>query len=245
MGEFTLYSLKKAFLFNECVELKDAALTEEGVVSKVTELMETLDNVKKYNMLARSLKKFAYVVMGSITVFLVLSILLDFLNSNAAINRGALFAASALVLLIPIIGFVGGTLFVRKRVNSVRASDWHAELADGFPSTIKLLMELDWENILSEISIVKLSYAVYSLLKTAAYGVIIFFGSELAGNALVILIFGSTSLSIFFLIALLSLIAVLWVVGRDLIKRYREIEALNFLLLELRWFSLEFSRFDF
>jgi hypothetical protein len=225
--------------------LKDAMMTEDGVVSKVAELMETLDHVKKYNMLARSLKIFAYIVLGSITAFSVLSIFLEFLSNNAEIGRSTLFFASAIVLLIPIVGFVGGTLFVRKRVNSVKVGEWRDELSEGFPAAIKILVELDWEQILEEISIVKLSYALYGLLKTVAYGVIIFFGVELAGNALVIVVLGSTSLSIFALFALLSLIILLWVVGRDLLRRYKEIEALNLLLLELRWFSLEFRRFDF
>jgi hypothetical protein len=220
-------------------------MTEDGVVSKVAELMETLDHVKKYNMLARSLKIFAYIVLGSITAFSVLSIFLEFLSNNAEIGRSTLFFASAIVLLIPIVGFVGGTLFVRKRVNSVKVGEWRDELSEGFPAAIKILVELDWEQILEEISIVKLSYALYGLLKTVAYGVIIFFGVELAGNALVIVVLGSTSLSIFALFALLSLIILLWVVGRDLLRRYKEIEALNLLLLELRWFSLEFRRFDF
>ncbi|MGD6851994.1 MAG: hypothetical protein ACQCN6_08050 [Candidatus Bathyarchaeia archaeon] len=225
--------------------MKDAMMTEDGVVSKVAELMETLDHVKKYNMLARSLKIFAYIVLGSITAFSVLSIFLEFLSNNAEIGRSTLFFASAIVLLIPIVGFVGGTLFVRKRVNSVKVGEWRDELSEGFPAAIKILVELDWEQILEEISIVKLSYALYGLLKTVAYGVIIFFGVELAGNALVIVVLGSTSLSIFALFALLSLIILLWVVGRDLLRRYKEIEALNLLLLELRWFSLEFRRFDF
>jgi len=108
-----------------------------------------------------------------------------------------------------------------------------------------MLMELDWENIINEISIVKISYALYGLLKTAAYGLIIFFAVEIVGNTLVIAFFRSTSLSIAFLFGLLSLIIVILVVGRDLLRRYKEIEALNMLLLELRWFSLEFGRLEF
>ncbi len=220
-------------------------LTEESVVSKVADLMETLDNVKKYNMLARSLKKFAYIIIGSLTAFLGLGIFLEYLNINAQIGRDVLLTASALALLIPIVGFVGGTLFVRKQVNSVKTTDWHKELSDGFPSAVKILTELDWDRILGEISIVKLSYALYGLLKTVAYGVIIFFALELTGNAWVIALFGSTSLSIVLLLALVSLLAGFWAVGKDLLMRYKEIEALNMLLMELRWFSLEFRRFDF
>jgi hypothetical protein len=219
--------------------------TEEGVVSKVAELMETLDHVKKYNMLVRSLKTFALIVLGSLTLFSVITITLEYLNNNSAIATQPLLFALAVALLIPILGIFGGILLVRKRVNSVKTGNWREELTDGFPSAIKLLLGLDWESTLNEISIVKLSYAIYGFLKLVAYGVIIFFGVEVAGNALTLVLLGSSSLSIFFLCALLSLLIVFWVVGRDLIRRYKEIEALNMLLLELRWFSLEFSRLDF
>ena len=48
-------------------------ITEESVVSKVEELMETLDLVKKYNAFARSLKKFTFFIVGSIAIFAILT----------------------------------------------------------------------------------------------------------------------------------------------------------------------------
>lgn len=105
-------------------------------------------------------------------------------------------------------------------------------------------MELNWENIINEISIVKLSYALYGLLKTATYGLIILFSLEIIGNTIIIAFFRSTSLSIAILFGLLSLLIFILAVGRDLLRRYKEIEALNILLLGLRWFSLEFRRLE-
>ena len=58
----------------------NSVLTEETVVAKVAELMETLDHVKKYNALARSFKKFALIVLSSITVFLAFGASLGFLK---------------------------------------------------------------------------------------------------------------------------------------------------------------------
>jgi hypothetical protein len=219
-------------------------MTEESIVSKVAELMEALDNVKKYNALARSLKKFVLAILGSIMLFLTLSAIVEALRSSFALDRDVSFLLIFLLLLIPLIGTVGGILFVRYKVNSVPTGKRRQELTYGFPSALKILTELDWEGILDEISIVKLSYIIYGFIKTVAYGALILFGFELLGNALIITLFGSTSLSIVLLIGFFSLFILFIVVGKDLLRRYKEIEALNMLLLELRWCSLELRRVD-
>ncbi len=91
-------------------EIKDSVLSEESVVSKVAELMETLDHVKKYNALARSFKKFALIVIGSIAVFLALGASLGFLNLVVALDRPQIFLASILLLLVPITGITAGVI---------------------------------------------------------------------------------------------------------------------------------------
>lgn len=73
--------------------VKNSVLTEENVVAKVAELMETLDHVKKYNALARNFRKFAFIVVGSIAVFLVLGASLDFLNLEVTLDRPQIFGA--------------------------------------------------------------------------------------------------------------------------------------------------------
>src|SRR5271169_54967 len=97
----------------------NSVLTEESVVAKVAELMETLDHVKKYNALARSFKKFALIVIGSIAVFLALGASLGFLNLVVALDRPQLFLASVLLLLVPITGITAGVFFIRKQINSI------------------------------------------------------------------------------------------------------------------------------
>ena len=83
--------------------VNNSIMTEENVVAKVAELMETLDHVKKYNALARSFKKFALIVLGSIAVFLALGASLGFLNLVVALDRPQIFLASVFCCLFPLL----------------------------------------------------------------------------------------------------------------------------------------------
>jgi hypothetical protein len=127
-------------------------LPEESVVSKVEELMETLDHIKKYNALATSLKRFGIVIATSFAVFFVLRGLIDFLDLSSMLDRPVLLLVLFLLLLIPLGGIAAGVLIVRKKVNSVRTGAWKEELSHGFPSALKILQELDWDKTIDEIS---------------------------------------------------------------------------------------------
>ena len=87
-------------------------LTEENVVAKVAELMETLDHVKEYNALYRSFKTFAVIVVGSLAIFLSIGASLNFLNFSVTPDNQEFFLVSLLLLLIPITGVSIGVLFI-------------------------------------------------------------------------------------------------------------------------------------
>jgi len=106
-------------------------------------------------------------------------------------------------------------------------------------------MELDWDKTLDEISMVKLSYTIYGLLKISAYWLVTFFGLQLVINALTIYFLNRPVLLGSFLSVAFALILVLLVLGKDLLRRYKELHALDMLLLELCWFSLELRRAKF
>ena len=118
-------------------------MREESVVSKVEELMETLDNIKKYNALAHSLKKFAIIVIGSITVFAILAGVFELFDLRLVLDRPLFLSVALLSLLIPVTGIILGVLFVRRKVASVKTGEWRDELSHGFPSALKILVELD------------------------------------------------------------------------------------------------------
>jgi hypothetical protein len=225
--------------------VKNSIVTEENVVAKVAELMETLDHVKKYNALARSFKRFALIVLGSIAVFLALGASLGFLNLVVTFDRPQIFLASVLLLLVPITGITAGVLFIRRRVNSIKTGEWKEELSHGFPSALKMLLEMDWDKTFDEISSGRVSYALYGLLKTAAYWIITVFAVGLLGNLLTFLILQKAGLFGGFIWGLISLLIVYLILRNDLSRRYNEIRALDKLLWELRWFSLELRRAEF
>jgi hypothetical protein len=219
-------------------------LTEETVVAKVAELMETLDQVKKYNALTSSLKKFALVVISSIIIFLTVGGSLGFLNLVATLDTPQFFWMSLLLLLIPIGGVSIGVYFIRKKVNSIRTSEWKEELSNGFPSALKILTELDWDETFDEISSGRVGYTIYSILKVVAYLVIMTFVVGLIANVVTFTILHQGLIAGPFS-GLIALLIVYLLLRKDLSRRYSQIRALDNLLWELRWFSVELKRADF
>ena len=225
--------------------VKNQELTEETVVAKVAELMETLDHVKEYNALAGAFKRFALIVLSSIAVFLAVGASLGFLNLVATLDKPQLFLAALLLLLVPISGIATGVLFIRRRINAIKTGEWKEELSHDFPSALKILLEMDWDGTFDEISSGRVGYALYGLLKTAAYWIITVFTVGLLGNLAAFLVLGKAGFLGLPIWGLLSLLIVYLILRKDLSRRYNEIRALDKLLWELRWFSLELRRAEF
>jgi hypothetical protein len=220
-------------------------LTEENVVTKVAELMETLDQVKKYNALSSSLKRFAVIVVSSIIIFLAVGASIGFLNLVATLERPQIFLASILLLFIPITGITTGVFLIRKKVNSIKTEEWKEELSHGFPSALKILLELNWDKTFDEISSGRVSYAIYGLLKAAAYWIITEFALGLLSNLVTFILWHKAGLLEGPVLGLISLIVVYLLLRKDLSRRYNQIRALDKLLWELRWFSIELRRAEF
>ncbi len=220
-------------------------LTEGSIVEKVAELLETLDQVKKYNALASSLKKFALIVISSIVIFLAVGASMGFLNLVVPLDRPQIVLASILSFFIPITGIAIGIFVVRKNVDSVQTGEWKEAISHGFPSVLQILMDIDWDETFDKISRGRLSYAVYGLLKVVAYSVISFFALGLTGNFITFALFHQIAVVPGPLLALISLLVVFLLLRKDLSKRYNQIRALDKLLWELRWFSVELKRAEF
>lgn len=220
-------------------------ISEESVVSKIGELMETLDYVKRYNALALSLKKFAIIIVSAMTVFATVTGYFEVSGLRLALERDQFLLAAFLALLIPVVGFGAGIFFVRKKVNSVKTGEWREELSQGFPSALEMLMNLDWDEVIDEISAGKISYAVYVTFKTAAYWAITFFALNFVGNPILFFVLQRQEFLVSLPWAGLAFLIVLLTFGKDLWARYKEILSLDMLLWELRWFSFEFRRAKF
>jgi hypothetical protein len=219
----------------------DVYMKEADVVSKVGELLETLDQIKRYNALAQSIQKFAIIVVGTIIGHIALQIVFVASRLSLSLGRTGFLTLSVASLLLPILGTFGGILYVRGRINAVRTGQWRDELTQGFPAALKMLSELDWEGTFDEIVTGKLSYTLYGLIKIGAYCTITFLVLHLMFHFLVVHFIPLITLGE----VLLSLLIVFSVLGNDIFTRYKEIHGLDMLLWELRWFSIEFSRAEF
>jgi hypothetical protein len=220
-------------------------ITEDKVASKVTELMETLDQIKKYNAVTKSLKKFCLIIGSSLAIFFAVLTLFEILEFEHILNITQFFVVDFLSLLIPIAGLLGGVFFMRKQINSVHGGEWRPEISKGFSSTLKLLVDLDWEKTLEDISIGRLGYAIYGLLKTGTYIIVAVSAFEFLWNGFTLIFLQRIISAGALFCGLFAILLVLIILGKDLLKRYRELRALDMLVWELRWFSLEFGRAEF
>jgi hypothetical protein len=220
-------------------------MTEERVASKVSELMETLDHIKKYNAIAKSLKKFVLIIGGSIAAFLAVLTVFEIYELELVLDSTMFFVVAFLSLLIPLAGLAGGVLYMQKQVSAVKEGEWRPEIAKGFSSTLKLLVDMDWEKTLEDISIGRLGYMVYGLLKAGTYLVVTVAAFELAWNGLTLILLHQLAWVGALFWGLIAVLVVVLALGNDLLKRYRELRALDMLVWELRWFSVEFGRAEF
>jgi hypothetical protein len=223
---------------------KNSTMAEENIVAKVAELMETLDQVKKYGVLARYFKKFSLIVVGSILICITVNILLPFSGLLGEFDEFQRFFLTFPLVLIPITGVVVGILFVRRKIDAVKTGEWKDELSQGFPSALKILSEIDWDASFEVVSSGGLGYAMYSLVKGAAYWIITFFTLGFAFNLITYIVLhrigalGYASFHFSFLITFMYL-------GKDLSRRFNEIRAIDKLHWELRRFSYEFRSAEF
>jgi hypothetical protein len=219
-------------------------MTEEGIVAKVAELMETLDQVKKYGVLAKHLKTFALIVVGSIVICASVNLLISLFGLLDAFNPNQRFFLNFPVVLIPVTGVVVGILFVRGKLNAVKIGEWRDELSQGFPSALKILSEIDWHESFDVVSSGKMGYAMYSLVKGAAYGFIAFFIIGFTLNLITSIVLnriGALGYASFHL----SLLVIFIYLIKDLPRRFNEIRAIDQLSWELRRFSHELENAEF
>ncbi len=220
-------------------------MTEEKVASKVAELMETLDQIKKYKAVTKSLKKFGVIVGGSVTVFFAILTIFELLEFDHILNTTWFFIVAFLALLIPIAGLLGGMFLMRKQINSVKEGEWRLKISKGFSSSLKLLVDMDWDRTLQDISNGRLGYSIYGLIKVGTYIIVSVSAFELFWNGLTLIILQSIVSAGAIFWGLFGVLLVIAILANDLMKRYRELRALDTLVWELRWFSFEFGRAEF
>ena len=222
-------------------------MTEEAVVEKVGELMETLDEVKKYRELAYAMIDFAAIVAVAMIVAVALvifygvyQVFIGPLSQGLGPQPVSGLVVFAL-LFAAIFGAVGGTFWVTRRVRHTKVGEWKDTLKEGTPGAVKLLSETDWDSTLRMVSLSRASYLLYAVLKLAAYSILLGFVLFFVGG-----VFG-------FLGALLpqayvwavAVTVVLFFSRKGLSSGFRRMQSLDLLFWDLRVFSAEFKRAEF
>ena len=215
---------------------------EDDLSGKMTEFMAVLDQVKKYRALLAALPDFAIIFALSLIAALSVDVVnhlgivfITYINYNTILPN-------ALTFLALLIGLIVGVFLVNRKMRSVQGGQWKTTLNEGAPGAIKLLQELNWDNVYAEIRYAKLGFWLYGLLKTVVYWLLAFFVSLFAAEYLGNAIHWNVNLSI---VALFSLALVLALSKNDFQKRYDQVGRLDALLWELRWFDNEFRRTNF
>ena len=183
-----------------------------------------------------------FAVGTSIIAYISIRVLLSELGIAGLYGRDASIAVSFVALAVPLGTIIGSVLAVRKRVLSAKTGQWQNALNEGLPGALKILSDIDWERTFDEISLGRISYIIFGVLKAAAYAIVLFFALELVSAAVLGHFFGVRILMLGILWGVVSIAIVALVQSNDIIKRYRKGRALDFLLWDLRWFSIEFGR---
>ena len=228
-------------------------MSEEEVVSKVGQLMESLDEVKRYRELAYALVDFVGILVIS-AIFAVLFVVALGLNaifsgfspSSSFIEFGSgLLPVGPLGILgffIVLVGFLAGVLWVSRRVDRTRTGEWKGTLREGVPGAVKLLEEIDWDSLIGTVSLARLSFLLYAVVKLAGYTLLLLFILTFVNIFLVGLVGYSLSFTV---LALTSLFAALLLNMRGLQGAFKRLRSMDLLFWDLRWFYSEFKRAEF
>lgn len=230
-------------------------MSEEEVVQKVSGLMATIDDVKRYAELGASMVDFATIMVASVVAGLALSIAQSAYDvavgfptdgSGSISFFGVLVPASPLVAVAVFsvfwVGLLFGAYWVQRRVKRVSSGGWRKALEEGVPGAVKLLSETDWDALLSTVRLARPAFLFYALLKVVGYSIavtfLLTFGAGLGGLWYIVPLNS-------ILLGVLSLVAVMLFMRKSLAKGYQKLQSLDLLFWDLRWFSSEFKRAEF
>jgi hypothetical protein len=231
-------------------------VSEQDVVAKVNDLMQTLDDVKRYEELAHAMIDFAAIIVVSVIGVIALTMLQNFadiaygfpnsINGQAYLLFDQSIPASPWILLCELSILIGGLLFgvvwVDRRVRRTKVGEWKETLNEGVPGAIKLLSNIEWDSLLGTVSLARVAYLFYALIKVAGYFLLTSFILSFVS-----LFFGFLSpvTSSYNYLLFISLAIVLLFTRKSLAEGFRKLRSLDLLFWDLRWFASEFKRAEF
>ena len=228
-------------------------MSEEDVVKKVGDLMSTLDEVKKYRELSYAMVEFVAIFAASLIIVIAINLiqngydiaygwtssgfpmtLIGGMPTNLLLVFGSIF--------IPIVGLLGGYLWVSRRLRLTKVGEWREALDEGVPGAVKLLSGMDWDSVLSLVRGSRTAYLSYELAKIVGYSVLAYFLLSVLNifTGMLPLDLSSEGYILF-----LSIVAVLLLSRKGLAEGFKRLRSLDLLFWDLRVFSTEFKRAEF
>ncbi|MFI5419532.1 MAG: hypothetical protein ACHQ1H_01050 [Nitrososphaerales archaeon] len=218
-----------------------ATQQQEDFSSQISELMTTLDQVKKYKEFARSMGDFTLIILSTIVAILFVYIGFDVykvLGGQIPANIILSGVEGIIAVVIFGAGFIIATIWVERRVNRVKVGEWKKVIEkDGTAGTMRIVSSLDWPSVFQDIRYSKLGFFFYSALKIVSYWILV---------SIILLLITGVGLSFLHFninLAYMEIVSLLLTIAlnlKDLQKRYNQAWALDSLLWELRWFDSEF-----
>src|SRR2546428_3168362 len=137
--------------------------------------MTTMDQVKKYKELARSMVDFVLFILSSVIAVLFVYIGFDAYQAQGGqIPPGIILSGVEGIIAAVIFGagFIAGTLWAERRMRRVKVGDWKLLQREGTLGTMKILSGLDWPTVFQDIRYSKLGFFLYSILKIVGYWIL-------------------------------------------------------------------------
>ena len=168
-------------------------MSEEDVVAKVGDLMRTLDDVKIYRELAYAMIDFAAIMLVSVIAVISLAVLQNLVdiaygfpssvNGLGLLLFGQPIGASPWLLLVQLLLLVGGLLvgilWAGRRVRRTQVGEWKDAFNEGVPGALKLLSNIEWDSLLGTVSLARVAYLFYAVIKVTGYFLVTGFCSRL------------------------------------------------------------------
>jgi hypothetical protein len=229
-------------------------MSEAEVVGNVSDLMQALDQVRKYRELAYAMVDFLAILVVSI----IASILIIFLQGVYDITSGfpvygpglplggialpSSGLASLAVVAIILGGILTGTLWVDRRVRRTKMGEWKKTIEEGVPGAVRLLSELDWDSLLGTVSISRVAYLFYAMIKIVGYSLLTFVLLFFVGGVLEL--WSGLPSGPEYLVPI-SVVLVLIFSKKSLEAGFNRLRSLDLLFWDLRGFYSEFMRAEF
>jgi len=229
-------------------------MSEADVVEKVSGLMQALDQVRKYRELAYAMVDFLAILIVSVIASILIVFfqgLYDVTSGFPAYGPGLALGgivlpssglASLAVAVIILGGIMAGTLWVDRRVKRTKMGEWKRTMEEGVPGAVKLLSELDWDSLLGTVSIARVAYLFYAVMKIVGYSLLVY----------VVLYFVGAFLELWSrlpsgpeYLVFASIVLVLIFSKKSLEAGFNRLRSLDLLFWDLRGFYSEFKRAEF